>query len=464
MKKGIVLGNRQFDAGSLYYKSNNGLTVFDNGKGLWYYDGKKFDSLPSPFRRMNNYTKITYQRIWQKERNVFYSFDPRSESVDKYSFWLPSVNSYATEHHIDENYIWIERPGQISLIDLSNKKQFIYNDESTENHKEVIFNDCNVFILYDTKVIQMPKEVFINKCFFFDAENHEYQFNQFHNIVDSIGIKKDTLQDVVLEKLQYLKSLYSGTDHIEIIQQLERLNSGAFIRVHYAFPEGHIACYKNESLPLEQRVSCINSLLDEYILHELYNEIPPLEQEFVEYFGQPVRNRDYYFISTIDSVNHYLWEVDSLNNCPLSSDSLFFYKAMAIQSICNTPLFCSEGCGGCDYSLLFSRLKEFSSKYPNSKFTDNSEWFRLNYLYTMDIGSNDDELTFILNEYNSFLKKHPDTDLKEDVLFSTFWVLSSFQNPDVNKIKQSARIFLNESSNIKRKEQVNRRIEKLHLD
>ena len=44
---------------------------------------------------------------------------------------------------------------------------------------------------------------------------------QFNTDIDSLGIFKDTLSSVALEKLRYLQNKYSSIEHIEILQRLD---------------------------------------------------------------------------------------------------------------------------------------------------------------------------------------------------------------------------------------------------
>ena len=138
-------------------------------RSLWYfYEGVR-GKLPLPYEYIDN-TKISNQKYWQSDDKFYYSFDPKSNKVNKYAYRLPNVNNYALHYQIDARYIWILKPGQVMLIRLLDNKQFEYPIQSEEGHIKTIFDECNVYSLYKNKLIITSKEDFIKQCSPFDAQ------------------------------------------------------------------------------------------------------------------------------------------------------------------------------------------------------------------------------------------------------------------------------------------------------
>jgi hypothetical protein len=331
--------------------------------------------------------------------------------------------------------------------------------KNEEEHIETIFNECNVFSFYKNKLVIMSKDDFIKRCLTFDVKSYDHALQKLAFAIDSIGILTDTIPTSVLSKLNNLKERYSNVNHVEIIQALNDLNTRAFQNVSYEFPNGYLKCYKDKSMPLAQRKYCLNSLIDQYGRSSNFDKVLSLEQEFNKYFGNPDRQLDYLFISAIDSVKIYLSKIDSLNNLEISDDSLFYFKALALESICQTHWYCSQIC---DFSLITDKLKFLSSKFPESQLIDNAMLYVLNTSYGYDEG--DPEFLISLNqEYEEFMKNYPDSDLNSDIAYDIFnnWV--SIEPLNYKKIKATGQRFINEFPSDKRIVEIKRLLNKYKI-
>jgi hypothetical protein len=461
VKKGIFLYDNEHIGEWYSFKASSGCGLFSKNDSLFYiYEGVA-KNLQLPYKGVDN-TKIIEQKYWQSDNNFFYSFDPKSNETQKYGFRLPNVNNYATNYKIDYGYIWIMRPGQMMLISLSDNKLFEYSIKSEEGYIKTIFDECNVYSLYNNKVILTSKEDFIKKCVLFDAKQFDLEIKIFDSIVDSVGILTDTIPSVSLAKLNYLKDRYSNVQNIEVRKKLDEMNVRAFYSNYYKFPDGYISCYKDKSMPMAQRKSCIKSLVDKYGRSSDFNKVVHLKSEFVKYFDKPDRENDYYFISEVDSVEAYLSKIDSFQSANLAEDTLYYFKSLALETICRTHWYCHEGCGGCDFSLVTDKLKSFQTKYPESKLFDNSVLYFININYMYDYG--EEESVIAQNkEYEEFLKKYPDSDLKADVQFSVFMNWASMQNLKKRETKVTAQRFINEFKADKRITDVRQRLKELEI-
>jgi len=460
VKKGIHFNEYEHQGKWFSHKANDGLGLFYEKESLWYYYNGHVEKLPLP-NTSKDYTKISGQKFWQSDNDFYYSFDPKSKTVNKYEYNLPPVNSYVVDYKIDARHIWITRPGQVMLIDLVTNQQLDYPIKLEEGHKRTIIDECNTYTLYKNKIILASKSDFVKKCLPFDFKQYEYKFKQFNDVVDSIGILKDTLPAIALAKLIYLKINYSGVDHIQIKQRLNALNVQAFQSVTWGFPNGYIACYEDHYLPIEQRKSCLISLVNEYGRLSDFNKVLHLAREFEKAFGNPYNEGGYYLTSVIDSTRRYMSKIDSLKNLGLSDDSLFYYNVMALETICLTPWYCHEGCGGCDFSLVTNKLKRFSEKFPQSSLCDNVELYLLKAKFMYDYDE-DESLLALNKEYEEFIKKYPDSDLNANIRFQMFQNLASMQVLDKKEINWSARRFIREFPSDRRIEDVKQRMNDLN--
>jgi hypothetical protein len=295
---------------------------------------------------------------------------------------------------------------------------------------------------------------------FQDAKQYDLDLKNFQFVLDSLKISRDTLLSASVSKLNYLKKRYSNVNHVEILKKLEELNVTAFQFVSFKFPIGYKECYKDESIPAPQRLLCIKTLIRQYVRTYNFNKVIQLDREFRKYFSKPDRENEY-FSSQIDSVKNYLSKINSLVNSKLSDDSLYYFKALALESICKT-WYCNEGCGGCDLSPVSDKLKLLPIKFPKSQLIDNAMLYLLNVEYLYDHGE-DRSMRAQNQEYESFLKKYPDSDLKADVLYSIFINLVSMQEKNKQNIKSISQRFLNEFKSDSRVAEIKQHLKDLKI-
>jgi hypothetical protein len=452
VKKGIYMFGDVNKGEWNSYKANNGYGLLALKDSLFYLREGIKKIIPLPSKVLEN-TEIINGKYWQLDGNHFYSFDPELNKLEKYNYRLPKVNNHSIKYEIDDRYIWILRSSQVMLISLKDKKQLEFQIKPEENHLATIFDDCNVYSVYKNKVTLASKNDFIKQCIEFDSKKFDLDIKKFDLVIDSIGILKETNSSISLAKLNYLKNRYSNVKNIEIRNKLEEMDLRAFQSNVYEFPKGFIACYTDNLIPIAQRKSCIISLIDHYVRSSEFEKVIKLKKDFIKFFG---KSKEGYSISQIDSVEVYLTKLNKLNKAKISEDSLYYLKALALESICNTQWYCDEGCGGCNFSLVTDKIKSFQLKFPSSMLYDDSELYLIEkeYIYAWD----DESIIAMNRAYEKFLKKYPDSDKKSDVLYSIFNNLISLQDLNKEKIKYSAMRFIKESKNNKEIEEVKQRL------
>lgn len=460
VKKGVYFNEYEIRGARYSFEARDGLGLFLEKDSLLYYYNGYVAKLPLPNARKHD-IKISGQQYWQSDNDFYYSFEPKTKTINKYEYKLPPVNNYGVNYQIDSRHIWITRPGQVMLIDLVTKQQLDYPIQLDEGHIITIIDKCNTYTLYKNKIVLASKNDFIKKCLPFDFKQYKFNLAQFNAVVDSIGILKDTLAAVALSKLNYLKKTYSDVEHVEIKQKLKALNFRAFQFVTWTFPNGYVECYKDTNLPVDQRKSCLISLVDQYGRLSDFKKVLQLASEFEKNFGNSRIEGGYRFASVIDSTKRYLSKMDSLKKTALSEDSLYYFNALALGTICNTHWYCHEGCGGCDLSLVTDKLKHFSKKFPQSSLCDNAELYLLNANYAYNYAE-DESILAQNKKYEKLLKKYPDSDLNANIRFQIFINLASMQVLDKREINSSARRFIREFPSDKRIEEVKQQMKYLN--
>lgn len=440
VKEGVYIGDFKFSTPNSSYEVADEVGLFYRKNSLWYYYKDQFSQLPLPQNNLGG-TKIINQQFWQSDGRNFYCFDPKTNTVKTYPFRLPNLYQRSIDYVVDDHYIWIKQQGQIMLIRLTDNQQFEYPIKVGEIHLKTTLDDCNAYLLYQNKVVVVSKEDFFKQCIPFDPNQYELELNMFETVVDSLGIGKDTIASTALSKLNYLKARYAQTEHIETKQAIEILNTGAFQSVRRRLPEGYIACYKDTAMPISQRLSCITYLMHQYAHSAKFEALIALEKDYYHYFSVSGEERNADMSIVMDSVKRYLLIVDSLQKTTLTKDSIYYFKTNALGGICVTPWFCSQGCAGCDFSLVMDNLKSLSTKFKQSKLCDNADYYLLVLSYNLDY-SDDGEIELHIERLNNLLKKYPDTDLKADIQYDIFTNWSSMYTKNKKMIQASAQNFI----------------------
>lgn len=417
-----------------------------------------------PFRKSYAHNTFVFgNRIWQFNEDVSYVFDPENNQLEEYKYRLPTVNSSSFRFYVDKKHLWIYNPGLVMLIDLIDKKQFEFRNSQAIGFQKLVFDDHNLYILYRHKLTLYTKEAFKNQCTEFDPKQYDSKLANFEHVVDSIGLKKDSATSVVLEKLKYLKDEYAWLDHPDIKRQLQILDITAFESVNFSFPNGLVECYRDSALPLTKRINCLHTLVDQYGKGSNFRKAAGLNKEYIKYFGKEARDDDYYFRSVVDSCLVYVKVIDSLDRLGLAEDSLCYYKAMELSTICTSRWYSTESCAGYIYTIMYDALKEFMSKFPNSKLCDNAE-FTLTLGYDFFYEEYDaEDMNIRINEYEKFLRKYPDSDTRAEIYFEIFLGLSYSYEPDVNKVRKAAKQFISEFVNDKCVPYVRERLLELNI-
>lgn len=409
-KEGIHLFDTQLN-GKFYTISKNkeNLLFQENGKLYSTLNNSIHEiNVTNEFSRGIIYNDANY--VYSKRKGYIDRYEINTGKLDSFKFRLPK-SRFAPNFKFDNDIIWIFRPGQLSFINTSTKSQHLLPlGESTE-FKSFEFDNCHVFLLYAKELNAIHKNDFIQNTPTFDIDAYENEIIECKTFIDSTKIQYETDEYVAIQKLKEIQNKYSNSENPEIIELISYLNIGAFQNVNYNSTIKKEACYKNENLPFEQRIYCFNNLITEKARNSEFQEAIKQEKILLELFNSEKLQSTYYHKTGLDSIKSYLSKINSLSKSKLSQDTLSFYKAMALNTVCETMFFCHEGCGGCDYSLVTNELEKFKTEFPSSRLLDNAEFKLIGYEFMYDENMYSSQK---IRRYENFKNNYPNSDLHAD--------------------------------------------------
>ncbi len=440
-KEGIYFHDYEHKGGWATFKVQDNCGIFYNNESLFYTHNGVVDKLPPPFEDLSK-IKIIDRIFWQNDDKYFYSFDPKLKAIKKYSYRLPDLNNYSFDFEVDSKYIWIMCHEQLILIRLSDNKEFEYPFSPQDKYINTLFDKCNVYTNFNRKIRLSSKEDFIKTCQVFDIEQFDNEIRLFDSIVDSLNFFVDTIPKSSLAKLNFLKAKFSNSKNVSVKKKLEKMNERAFQSNLYKLPNGYIDCYTDSTMPIVQRKKCIQELLNSYGRQSNFDKALHLKKEFLKYFGKPDDEEKYYFFSALDSVEVYLSKIKKIKFSNISEDSIYYYQSIALETICMTPWHCSQGCAGCDFTLVSNKLKRFLKKYPNSNLYDNAVLY---LIHLQNMYEDEDQMSLKnIRHYEDFLSKYPNSDVKADAIYYIFKTWLGMNELDKKKVKAAAKRFINE--------------------
>ncbi len=414
-KKGVLVYNHTSKEDPRNFKMAKGIAAFPYGKDkttLVFPDETRLVGIGNKPRSLN----FQLPFIWKNSHKAIIRYDIEKNRLDTFRFTFPLALSRKNPFKFinKKTNTWIFKKGQLYFINTLTGEKYNYKFDSDENFISMKVDDCNVFLLFENKLIVKHKEAFIQECQPYDDKRYLAQLKEFRDFRNATKISKDTEEIEVLKKLGIIKSKYKNIDHPDIQRELDLLNTNAFNSVKYETATQLEACIKNKNIPVEKRKRCYQNLIYKQVRGAHFEKAIQLEKDFFATVDSASFSGEYDYYTNIDSVKNYLSEVDRLEKQNLAPDSLAFQKAIALQNVCSTPFFCHEGCGGCDFVLVTDALNNFIKNYPNSELRDNAEFDLLSYHYMYGEDIYDENF---FSDYDRFIEEYPNSDLVDDAQF-----------------------------------------------
>lgn len=413
--EGIHVYNQTSKVGPRNFKMKNGIAAFSYGKNkvtLVFPNETRLVGFGNKPRSLNFQPPF----IWKNSHRAIIRYDIEKNNLDTFRFTFPLALSKKNPFKfINEKTItWISRKDELFFINTLTGEKYNYKFETDEKFISMKVDDCNVYLLFENKFIVKNKEEFILECLPYDGGKYLAQLNEFRKFRNATKISKDTEEVEVLKKLGIIKSKYKNIDHPDIQRELDILKNNAFNLVKYETVAQLEACIKNKRIPVEKRKRCYQNLISKEVRAAHFENAVQLEKDFFSTVDSNKLSQGYKYYTSIDSVKNYLANVVSLEKLDLPKDSLAFKKAMALQSVCSTPFFCHEGCGGCDFGLVTNALDDFVKNFPNSELRDDAEFDLLGYHYMYGEDIYDENF---YSDYDKFIEEYPNSDLVDDAKF-----------------------------------------------
>ncbi|MBK6929743.1 MAG: hypothetical protein IPH12_02365 [Saprospirales bacterium] len=369
----------------------------------------------------------------------FYRYHAGTQEARLFGFRLPKHSNYALQFQYDRDLLWMQRPGQLALFDTKTSALHQYPLKNSGGFLKMLLDDCHVYLLFKDRLEVLDKETFMRNCPVLDAQQYDGQWDAFKYAVDSSGIHNDSNLQSVLAKLKYLQQRYAGVEHLEIRRHLKQLDVSAFSGVSLRFPDGYEACYQNTELPLAYRQGCLYALMKEYTLRADFRKTLALDRRYRDLFGAPGKDNHGYRMN-IDSVHRHVQRVDSLERLGLAPDSLAYFKAASLFTVCHTDWFSGEACY--HYGLVHKALQAFLKTWPQSRLADNAEYDLWSTSYCGEGGFDDGVTMEIIERYKQILIRYPDSDLGPEIDYQVFSMLAYLNEPDAEAAKKAGQEYL----------------------
>ena len=425
-KEGVHIYNFEYKEKSNDFKIEKGVGIFPYGN----HNVKLI--LPNESRKVGlgnrpKHLNIQLPFIWKNSKNAIIRYDIEKDQLDTFRFTLPLASDRNTKFKFinKKEQTWIFQKNNLFFINVITGKMYNYKFNIDKNCISLRVDDCNVYLLFEDKLIVKNKDELIQDSLIYDDQEYATQLNEFRKFRNATNISKEKNEDEVFKKLEIIKSRYDSFDHPDIQKELRGLNISAFNSVQYETVSQLEACLRNNKIPLEKRKRCYQTLIRKEVINANFKNAISLEKEFFSNINREGFSQDYNYYTSLDSIKKYLSTVDSLDKSDIAEDSLNYKKAQALNSICRTSYFCHEGCGGCDFGLVIIALNDFIKNYPNSDLRDNAKYDLLGY-YHMYIELNGDFSDFI-KDFDNFIDENPDSDLIENAHFKIIITMFNFQ-------------------------------------
>ena len=422
VKKGVVIQNKNYNLVWTQIRETCGKLIWKIDNDVRSIHNQKVFIFPYNF---DNFSDLMFfnGEYWYQDQTHFHSFNPETKVIKNFRYKIPRLTHYQTNYYVDEEFIWVSSYGDVMLISLKDNKHFILPKDKAVSHLKTLVDDCNVLSLYKGKFTVLSKNDFVQQCIPFDYVNYENWLKYFDFVLDSLALLQDSDELSSLNKLNFLKGRFGSFNHVELRQKLAQMDYSAFQNVEYDFPKGLETCYKNTSLPIKHRKSCITKLIEQYGFNSNFTSIINLDNNFIELFGPPNPEVDYYYLAKVNAVKNYYRQIDSLNKVKLPIDSLSYFKIMAFESNIIGPWYCHQGCGGCDYTIIYDKLIKFQREFQESELNDDAALYMIDhdhlYDYQFEEESND-LLRKYIDEYELFLIEFPDSGFRSNIQYEIF--------------------------------------------
>lgn len=193
------------------------------------------------------------------------------------------------------------------------------------------------------------------------------------------------------------------------------------------------SCLGDAALPLSERQACLRSLVCDRLRQQDLAGVLALDSLYGPGIPMP-RDDRFEYHNLLDSVRAHVRRTAQWANQNLPVDSLAFFQAASLLTVCQTACFEREGCY--DYSPALAALNAFAENYPQSRLADNAGYLYWSHYYCGEGGYDDGALHDMERQFRQILTRYPDTDLRDELEFQILATEMDRSTPDIPKIKR----------------------------
>lgn len=436
-KKGVFLDDIHLIGTQHSFLIHQNSAVLKTNNKLYIRTEDKLKALPSSFNNIERIFICPGYLLQYSDNSIIY-YDIKTENCFEFDARFPDVNSISLRMIYDDENIWAVGLNYLCFISLKPCIFQYYPIKIKEMFTGFMTDKSNVYLLYKDKILIKNKTRFISSCPVLDMNNYQNELDSFRNFVNEIGIYTDSIESSATKKLQIIQQKYNNSFHIGIQSEIAELENNCLPGLQYNYPEGLEYCFRNQKFSLFCRKNCLKAIIGESVGNSKFKEAVKYNEECIKLFGQ-TETEVITDQQDIEKLKRYIHLADSLSMAKSSPDTLAFFKALAMKSVCATQWF-ADKCY--DFTLLYIELDKFMQKYPHSLLADNATFEYWSTFYCGEGGFSDEEIDLINNKYSNILDSYPGTDLRQEIEFHILSNQLSKENKNVPQLKKSGVEFL----------------------
>jgi len=398
--KGVHVYNHTSKESHKKFQMRNGIAAFPYGKNkttLVFPNETRLVGLGNKPKHLNFQPPF----IWKNSHKAIIRYDIEKNQLDTFRFTFPLALSRKNPFKFinQKTNTWIFKKGQLFFINTLTNKKFQFEFSLDENFISMRADDCNVYLLFENKLIVKNKDEFIKEFIPYDDDKYLAQLNEFRDFRNATKISKDTEEVEVLKKLGIIKAKYSKIEHPDIQRELNLLNTNAFNSVVYETVGQLEACIRNKKIPVGKRKRCYQILISKEIRNLNFENVVQLEKDFLATVDSDKFSQDYKYYTNIDSVKNYLAKVKTLEKLNLLRDNAK-YNSLGYHYTYDEDFYDSN---------LYKDYEKFIEEYPNSDLIDDAQ-FRIADFILQYIEYAQEDNTYFINKLKEIAEDYPENE------------------------------------------------------
>ncbi len=298
------------------------------------------------------------------------------------------------------NHICIAVGKTSYYIDLNTKNSFLLDLTLSKEVKEIFLQDDLLLVFLEDKILKYSVSNLLENKVELNVFTYQDQKNNYEKEVSNMMAQKYLDFSEYLNQVKFIGKLYKKeieelglTNHLQI--SVENLNSENF-------QNGFIRFLMEDRLDTTFLSNNLSNILDRLIRNGKFDLCIKIDGYVQAYYPTLRHKIDGRIPYTLDSIRSYQLYVASLYDKNYKQDTLELLKILGLNKVCHSGVFCHEGCGGCDYSLMVSGLKSYKTKFRNYKDIVDYHLLNLEYSYPGEEFNENDRL-----KYKKFIDKYP---------------------------------------------------------